>query len=118
MNFVTSILLSVVVILSGTKNLLFVTDYHMNRDYYETICENQNRPEMECHGKCQVTKKNEKTSKNFSFSHFIFEFYAPATEFTPAKTECAIFKNTKVAISYSKFWNEISRAVPNPPPNI
>lgn len=118
MNFVTSILLSIVVFLSGTKNLLFVTDYNINRDYYETICENQNRPEMKCHGKCQVTKENEKTSKNFSFRHFIFEFYAPAAEFIAAKVEHAIFKNTKVTISDSQFWNEISRSVPNPPPNI
>lgn len=37
-------------------------DYNINRGYYEKLCENKDRPEMDCHGKCQMKKDAEQQS--------------------------------------------------------
>lgn len=118
MKLVLSILLSAVVFFSGTKNLLFVVDYHVNSDYYESVCENQNRPEMECHGKCQLPKDTQKTSKTFSFSHFAFDFYAQESEFFAQENAEIRMVLSKIADFTVVSEHEISLGVPNPPPNI
>ncbi len=34
-----------------------VADYYANTSSYEVNCENKARPELQCHGKCQVVKQ-------------------------------------------------------------
>jgi hypothetical protein len=111
-----SILFSSLVFFSGTKNLIFLVDYNLNADYYENVCENRSRPEMECHGKCQITKDAQKNPESLSFNHFSFDFYplegiklsVPHRGFV---TEIAAVRHTFIR------WRAVSLNVPNPPPN-
>ncbi|MGB4772314.1 MAG: hypothetical protein WBP58_12685 [Chitinophagaceae bacterium] len=36
---------------------LVVADYYFNTDAYKASCENKAKPQMKCHGKCQMAKK-------------------------------------------------------------
>lgn len=121
LNFVTvkllfSILFSSLVFLSGTKNLIFLVDYSLNADYYETVCENRSRPEMECHGKCQITKDAQKNSESLSFNHFSFDFYPLENiELSLPYRESV---NGLAAVGHPlTLWNALLLNVPNPPPN-
>lgn len=41
-------------------NAFVVADYFVRFDYYSTVlCENQDEPEMQCHGKCQLAVEKE-----------------------------------------------------------
>ena len=96
--------------------MIFLVDYSLNADYYETVCENRSRPEMECHGKCQITKDAQKNPKSLSFNHFCFDFYplegiklsVPHRGFF---TEIAAVRHTFIR------WSAVSLNVPNPPPS-
>ena len=46
MKFIVLVLFSVVVLFSGSKNFLFLADYSVNRNFYEQLCINKNKPEM------------------------------------------------------------------------
>ena len=91
MKFIVLVLFSVVVLFSGSKNFLFLADYSVNRNFYEQLCINKNKPEMDCHGKCQMQKKSEKQNtsnellkvsfdinllqnKSVEISNLVFEF--------------------------------------------
>jgi hypothetical protein len=37
--------------------LLIVADYYINTGSYAKNCENKNRPQLKCNGKCQMMKK-------------------------------------------------------------
>lgn len=50
--------------LAGGKNFLLNVDYTLNRGYYEKLCENKSKPELECHGKCKVKKDSDKKSSS------------------------------------------------------
>lgn len=81
-----------------------VMDYMVNYDYIvNTLCENKDKPEMHCNGKCYLTKELAKTSENDSqnptdgkiskteipqvlFSENITEFnFSIETEFFPTE---------------------------------
>jgi hypothetical protein len=43
---------------------LLILDYQVNKDYIaKNICENRNRPEMKCEGRCYLCKKLRKEEK-------------------------------------------------------
>lgn len=58
-----SLLLSFLVLGMGSRALLLQIDYSLNRPWYEVKCENISRPKMDCHGKCQLRKKAEPSSR-------------------------------------------------------
>lgn len=65
MRLAVSVLFSVFIFLAGCKNFFVLVDYGLNRDFYEQLCENKDKPQMQCHGKCQVKNETEKdTSQN------------------------------------------------------
>lgn len=39
-------------------------NYMINRSFYEEVCENKDKPEMECHGKCHLTEEMNKDKEN------------------------------------------------------
>ena len=49
-------------------------DYKINRDFYEIHCVNKAKPELNCHGKCQMVKESEKSTNPFSLVKYSFEF--------------------------------------------
>ena len=36
---------------------LIVANFEINQDFYAAVCENKDKPEMECNGKCQLKKQ-------------------------------------------------------------
>ena len=45
-------------LLQTNSKLVFITDYYLNKDYIaKNLCENRNKPEMNCCGKCCLKKK-------------------------------------------------------------
>ncbi|AOW20242.1 hypothetical protein [Urechidicola croceus] len=47
-------------------------EYNMNKEYIvSALCENRNKPELACNGKCYLDKKIENSHKNDSHNHSI-----------------------------------------------
>lgn len=47
-------------------------EYNVNKDYIvNVLCENRNKPELACGGKCYLNKKIEKSSHSNSHDHSI-----------------------------------------------
>ena len=69
-----TILLSIIIFGASFQNSLFMIDYKINQDFYEIHCVNKEKPEMECHGKCQMKKESEKSTNPFNLVKYAFEF--------------------------------------------
>lgn len=101
---VKNILLIVASLIILTKPLWPVIEYIVNYDYIvNTLCENKDKPEMQCNGKCHLTKElaeeagndnknpfNNKTSKTeipqFIISENISEYsFVSETEITSSE---------------------------------
>lgn len=67
-------IMSLLIFGASFQSSLFVVDYHINRDFYETHCMNKNRPELDCHGKCQAKKASSKSSNLVNLVKYAFEF--------------------------------------------
>ena len=74
MKTLTTFILSLVVLMAGFQNSLMWLDYETNRDFYEMQCVNQDKPEMECHGKCKVQDEAEKSGNASNLVKVSFEF--------------------------------------------
>jgi predicted metallo-beta-lactamase superfamily hydrolase len=71
------------------STLVVIGHYEMNRRYYaEVLCENKNRPELACEGKCvlmqklnhnieQKQERNNQSLQNFISQDFNWVFYEP-----------------------------------------
>lgn len=43
-----------------------VVHYSLNKNYYsQVLCENKNKPELKCHGKCKLNKRIQRVDKQF-----------------------------------------------------
>lgn len=75
MKFWFSIIFSSLLLLCSSQSTLLWVDYSMNQNFYELHCENKSKPQLECHGKCQMSK-NEQVPANSQLlkicSDFIF----------------------------------------------
>ncbi len=66
----------------------FLLDYYINMDVYQANCENRDRPELNCEGKCILAQKiaaaqqQEGTDDTFNPIPVNFEFYFSAHEVT------------------------------------
>ena len=76
-----TILLSILIFGASFQNSLFMIDYKINQDFYEIHCINNDKPELECHGKCKISEEAEKSSSTQEVVkiHFDFNFYKPQT---------------------------------------
>lgn len=74
MSFFYSCILSFVILLLSFQNTLVLLDYYLNQERYELLCENQNRPYTQCHGKCLVKKESQKQEKLFQLLKINFNF--------------------------------------------
>ena len=53
-----SVILSISFLLQSFAYLVIFADYQINKRYIAKVeCENRNRPELKCEGKCQLCKK-------------------------------------------------------------
>lgn len=60
--------------MASFQNSLLFLDYQINRNFYETHCVNKDKPEMNCHGKCEMKKESEKSTSPFNLVKIGFEF--------------------------------------------
>lgn len=87
-----SYMLILLILSSGFTRFYFYVGYELNKNYIATVlCENINKPELKCNGKCYLSKKikqaekedqkSEQTasktmlSQNFIFTNFHFKSY-------------------------------------------
>ena len=75
-------------------------DYQINKNFYEIHCVNKAKPEMNCHGKCQMQKESEKSSNPFNLVKYSFEF-----NILPAKPLEFSFKNEGSFVDDSTIFN-------------
>ncbi len=71
-------------ILAIIKPMLPILDYYVNYDYIATqLCENRDKPILDCNGKCYVAKEIEKSNKSNNQDTIVPEFkidlYLPNT---------------------------------------
>ena len=108
-----SYLLILLTLSSGFTKLYFYVGYELNKTYISTIlCENRDKPKMECNGKCYLKKKikqadkqeqkQERTnSKSFFCDHFLlsqyrFKSFIRRTDvYTPAQVQSYNFQKAK-----------------------
>ena len=74
MRFVFATILSCIIFLATFQSGLLIIDYNVNKDYYEALCVNKDKPEMDCHGKCEMKKESEKQSSQNEIIKISFEF--------------------------------------------
>lgn len=120
MKAITTIILSVIIFGASFQSSLFMIDYKINQGFYEIHCINKGKPELDCHGKCQMKKQSEKTTNPFNLVKYAFEFNilptAPADyfikkqNFVPFKSADFIYKEL--------FIPEFSFSVPPHPPQV
>lgn len=91
MKFFISIMLSTLIFGASFQNSLYFIDYQINKDYYEALCINKQKPELDCSGKCQVKKEAQKEDSPISQIKYSFEL-----QVLPAKNAEFIIKNPVV----------------------
>lgn len=72
------------------QNSLFIVDYQINRNFYETHCINRAKPQLNCHGKCMLKKETEKTDKAFTAAAFAFAFVMEVPHAVSVKFEAPL----------------------------
>lgn len=87
-----SYMLILLILSSGFTRFYFYVGYELNKNYIATVlCENINKPELKCNGKCYLSKKIKQAEKedqkpgqtasktmlsqNFIFTDFHFKSY-------------------------------------------
>lgn len=54
----TALFLLLPILIQSFSKVVILLDFYANRDYIaRTLCENRDKPEMHCHGSCQLHKK-------------------------------------------------------------
>lgn len=49
------------VFMASFQSSLVLVDYQVNRDFYELHCTNKDKPDMNCHGKCQLNSEQKQS---------------------------------------------------------
>lgn len=72
------------------KPVMPYIDYVLNYDYIQKeLCENKEKPKMNCHGKCYLKKEIKKVEEKEqspampNFKEVTEDYYVPADEITP-----------------------------------
>jgi hypothetical protein len=80
--------LSLIILLNGMVYSVIQADFHMNRKEIAALfCVNQDQPELECNGKCELTKRLDKAQDQeedhgrFAFEELVLTYTMPVTAF-------------------------------------
>ena len=99
-----SILLSLIIFGASFQNSLYFIDYQINKDYYEALCINKQKPELDRYGKCQVKKEAQKEDSPISQIKYSFEVNilpVKSTEFIIKKPLFFVNKTKIVSINHN-----------------
>lgn len=117
MKLMFSVFGSLIILLSGSKNFLVLADYHLNRDFYEQLCVNKDKPAMQCHGKCQMQKKSQNENSSVNFERYNVNFCQNLIQKVDIGFQTKNFtEKSKINIFEVFYLPQISYSVPNPPP--
>lgn len=111
-------ILSALIFLASFQNSLILVDYQINRDFYEIHCVNKAKPELNCHGKCEMQKERSKNESLLKVVKYSFEFnILPSQEPELASSKNPDFKtnqqiNTYKGLGMLKVYLNI---LPHPP---
>ena len=106
---------------------LLYLDYEIRRDYIvANLCENRNRPKLNCNGKCYLAKKiaeAKKQEERQAESDFLSKLFAPATDLSflsginIEKTEYALSFSKSVKFDYDSTFRSFNhiRDIFHPP---
>ena len=118
MKSITTIILSIILFGASFQNSLFMIDYKINQDFYEIHCINKAKPEMDCHGKCQMKKESEKSTNPFNLVKYAFEFNilpAKPVEFLLKKENFAVSKAVNFTYRELSIPQVFLNILPHPP---
>ncbi|WP_234109655.1 MULTISPECIES: hypothetical protein [Chryseobacterium] len=97
-------ILSAIIFLVSFQNSLLLVDYQINRNFYEMHCVNKDKPQMECHGKCEMKKSSEKENSPFKILKSSFEFnLLPTKPLEIGFEKLTGFKKPKTTSSFTPF---------------
>ena len=99
---------------------IIVANYWLNYDYYSTVlCKNQDKPEMNCHGKCHLSEQmQEQDDQENPFEHATF-IEEPLLYFNDLALTLEIPDipgEREVKTPYSFALSEVTRSTPTEPP--
>ncbi|MFN3020709.1 hypothetical protein ACK1KB_06940 [Chryseobacterium sp. TY3] len=69
-----SIFYSSLILLCSSQSALLQLDYAINQDFYELHCENKDQPELDCHGKCQMSQTENPNIANSQLLKICFDY--------------------------------------------
>jgi hypothetical protein len=93
-----------------------------NKSFTEAFCENKDKPELKCNGKCQMSKLAEQDSPNDKNSNYLENLKREITLFitySPFEELVAIKNKYLPDFFYQKQYSFLfSRQIPHPPAKI
>lgn len=116
-----SIFFSFIILVITTQNALFLVDYQINKGFYEEHCENKDKPEMQCHGKCQVKKEASSENNPINEIKFAFEFNILPSKpivISVEKPTFIISKEKIVSQNNTLILKGFLNVIPHPPQNL
>lgn len=118
MKTVSIYLLSFMVFLASFQSSLVNIDYCINQDFYEAHCTNKDKPEMNCHGKCQVRSHSEKDAGILKVAKFCYEFNfvpQPTISFSENQENIEWRKDSAFPQTQDQILKGFEKAIPHPP---
>ena len=111
-------ILSALIFLASFQNSLILVDYQINRAFYEIHCVNKAKPELNCHGKCEMQKESSKNESLLKVVKYSFEFnILPSPESAISSIKNPDFKTSKQINTEENFdlLNVYLHILPHPP---
>jgi hypothetical protein len=118
MKSLISLVFSIIILGASLQDGLFMLDYKINQDFYEIHCINTAKPEMDCHGKCQMKKNADNAANFFSLVKYSFEFNilpAKTADFSIIKQPDFSTENPTFSYHHHFFAEYIPGILPHPP---
>lgn len=92
-----AILFSLILLLQCSIRTIIIAHFEINKEYIsENLCENRNKPELHCSGKCYLEKELQKESNSI-----------PLTELLKEKFEESYLAQTSLVL-FSVFLDEVN----------
>lgn len=95
--------------LSSFNTVILMADYWRNTEAYEAKCVNKYRPQLKCHGKCQLMlkmKDQEKKENTVTFKFVVV--LSTKSFFTTTAPSLILLEPTKPSFPYNQLFSSLS----------
>ena len=118
---ILSIVLFMTLSFPTVRNLSSLLDYAVRYDHYKTVlCENKERPELKCNGKCQLAlEQKEQDQPQIPTLETVLELDPMRASFQPLDISWWISiseQEVNEDAYYSSVWKDWHAKIPVPPP--